>query len=432
MNSQSIAVMTACVVSLLAWNQVSAERVEVPPLVAKLQAVGPFGDGHLEASQAWRALAKADAEQLPEILAGMQGAGKLSENWFRAAVEAIAQRHLKQGGTLPVAALEEFLADTKQAPRARRLAYELIAGVDETAEQRLIPGLLNDPSLELRRDAVVHALEQAAAEEEAGRKEAAIAAYQQAFQAARELEQIKSASQKLRGFEQAVDVPLHMGFVMHWHLIGPFDNTEKRGFDVAYPPEQTIDFAATYRGKVGDVRWVEHRTSDEYGIVDLNVIFDRPKEGDNFKLTDEHKGAVGYAVSTFVSNREREVEFRLGCINANKIWLNGELLTANEVYHAGMEVDQYVAHGKLRSGNNQILVKVCQNEQSDSWAQRWQFQLRVCDELGTAVLSQDRPLPQTAAKSLSKKGSDPLEASRFHSVFVLAGEGLTPFRTGSK
>ncbi len=35
-------------------------------------------------------------------------------------------------------------------------------------------------------------------------------------------------------------------------------------------------------------------------------------------------------------------------------------------------------------------------------------------------------------KSLSEKGSDPLEAIRFHWFFLLTGEGQTPFRTGSK
>lgn len=32
------------------------------------------------------------------------------------------------------------------------------------------------------------------------------------------------------------------------------------------------------------------------------------------------------------------------------------------------------------------------------------------------------------ATSLSEKGSDPLEANRFHLLFCLAGEGQTPFR----
>jgi hypothetical protein len=50
--------------------------------------------------------------------------------------------------------------------------------------------------------------------------------------------------------------------------------------------------------------------------------------------------------------------------------------------------------GTLRRGKNAILIKVCQNEQTEDWAQRWQFQFRVCDASGTAILSADR-----AAKS---------------------------------
>jgi Tfp pilus assembly protein PilF len=84
------------------------------------------------------------------------------------------------------------------------------------------------------------------------------------------------------------------------------------------------------------------------------------------------------------------VELRLGCINGNKVWLNGELLTANNVYHAGSYMDQYVGRGRLKAGKNVILLKIAQNEQTESWAQRWQFQLRVCDQYGTAVLP-DKP-----------------------------------------
>ena len=42
-------------------------------------------------------------------------------------------------------------------------------------------------------------------------------------------------------------------------------------------------------------------------------------------------------------------------------------------------------------GTNVILLKICQNEQTESWAQDWEFQLRVCDGLGTAVLATNRP-----------------------------------------
>ena len=76
--------------------------------------------------------------------------------------------------------------------------------------------------------------------------------------------------------------------------------------------------------------------------------------------------------------------------NANKIWLNGELLSANKVYHAGQKMDQYIGLGTLKAGRNTILVKICQNEQKEEWAQDWDFQLRACDATGTAILSRDR------------------------------------------
>jgi hypothetical protein len=56
---------------------------------------------------------------------------------------------------------------------------------------------------------------------------------------------------------------------------------------------------------------------------------------------------------------------------------------------------------RLRAGKNVILLKVCQNEQSEDWAQTWQFQFRVCDATGTAILSADRAAksPRSAADS---------------------------------
>ncbi|MCO6454623.1 MAG: hypothetical protein J5I93_04910 [Pirellulaceae bacterium] len=357
------------------------ESLDVAALTRTIRQVGPKGQGHREAMVAWQTLSRADVDQLTEILAGMDDANPLAVNWLRAAAETVAQRTLAQGGKLPIADLEAFIAQTGREPRARRLAYELIAGVDPGARQRLIPGLLNDPSLELRRDAVAMALDKAAAIEDPNR---AIVAYREILTASRAPDQVKLVTAKLEALGQKVDLPRHFGFVMRWHLVAPFDNTGTQGFDVAYPPERQVDLQATYAGKEGDIPWVRHETTDPYGVVDLNEVLGK------------HKGAIAYAYSEFVSDRERDVELRLGCINGNKIWLNGQLLTANHVYHAGMEVDQYKAKARLRPGRNQILLKIAQNEQTENWAQRWQFQLRVCDQFGTAVLSQDRPLEQAA------------------------------------
>lgn len=87
------------------------------------------------------------------------------------------------------------------------------------------------------------------------------------------------------------------------------------------------------------------------------------------------------------SDTARSAEIRLGCKNAWKIWLNGQLLFGRDEYHRGMQIDQYRLPVQLQPGRNTILVKACQNEQVEAWTVEWQFQLRVCDSLGAAIHS---------------------------------------------
>jgi hypothetical protein len=42
----------------------------------------------------------------------------------------------------------------------------------------------------------------------------------------------------------------------------------------------------------------------------------------------------------------------------------------------------------MRAGRNTILLKICQDEEKEDWAQSYQFQLRVCDSNGSGVRSQ--------------------------------------------
>jgi hypothetical protein len=359
--------------AILLVGLASAEESNLAANLEKVRAVSAKGEGHREATAAAKVLAQANVADLPQILAAMDGAGPVAINWLRGIAESVAQRG---GEEIPFADLEAFLVETKHSPRARRLAFELIAAVDPSAQRRLISTLLDDPSTELRRDAVAQSLDTAKL---ISSKDTAIAAYLRVFQSARDLDQIKATAAKLKDFGEPVDVATHMGYVMNWKIIGPFDNVDDIGWDTAYPPEVKVDFSATHPGQNGEVKWIDFATNHEYGMLDLT------------KALDKHKGAVAYAAVEFVTDRQRPAEFRLGCINANKIWLNGELLTANHVYHAGDEIDQYTARGTLKYGKNIILVKICQNEQTESWAQKWQFQLRVCDSIGSAILSQSRP-----------------------------------------
>ena len=368
----------------------AAPASELSPLLDTLRKVDREGKGHREATQAWgRLTSYATADQLPEMLSAMDNAEPLAANWLRAAVDAVAERELRSG-KLPTDGLQKFL-DTKQHnPRARRLAFEWIVRADPTASRRLIPTMLDDPALELRRDAVAEVLAAADAELAANKNDAALVTYQKALSSARDLDQVKAAAEALKKLGKPVDLSHHFGFIADWKILGPFPNPSGKGFDTEYEPEKKLDLKASYQGPEGALNWVDHHTDDEYGNVDLN------------KAIGKHKDAILYCAAEFQSDKARPIEVRSGSQNAVKVWLNGKLLTSADVYHANDTIDQYAGRGQLQAGRNVILIKVCQNNQTEDWAQEWKFQLRVCDELGKAVLSTDRPGPRVAQQAAAK------------------------------
>lgn len=347
------------------------ESGSVQQAIAKVAAVRNGGFGHEAAMEGWKVLGDTDVKSVPLILAAVQTEQPIAANWLRSAVDQILDRQMKAGKPLPLDRLEMIVFDDAYAPRARRMAYEWLRRADETAEARVIPKMLNDSSLEMRRDAVARALSEA---EELGKGAEAVVRYRELLTVARDFDQVEAIEKKLADLGEEVDLQKHFGFLVSWKLIGPFDNTDKSGYDVAYEPEADLDSKAAYIGKDDKkVAWFEHTTKDKYGKVDLNDAIGK------------NMGAVAYAYTEFPSAQDRQVDFRLVSRNANKIWVNGELVMDNEVYHSGSKFDQYISQAKLKKGNNTVLLKICQNEQTQGWAQSWEFQVRVCDTLGTAI-----------------------------------------------
>lgn len=362
-----------------AGGMLEVRGADTAPLIETLRSVDAEGKGAPAAAQAFQTLSKEGPQVIPPLLTALDGANPLASNYLRNAIENIVARTRKTKGALPLAEIEAFLKDTRHEPRARRLAFEILVSTDKANYDRLVPGMLNDPSTELRRDAVIQVMEQGNALFDEDKKDEAKAKYRAAMAAARDDDQVKTLKKYLEELGEKVDLPTHFGFLMTWKLIAPFDNTAGKGFAVAYPPEKELDFTREYEGKEGvKAAWVPTTTDDEYGIVDLA------------KVLTPFKGSVAYAVAEFDSDAEKAVDLRLGTPNSWKVWLNGKLLFAREEYHRGMNLDQYRMRGTLKKGKNTILVKVCQNEQTEEWAQRWQIQLRICDGTGTAVLSADR------------------------------------------
>ncbi len=361
-------------VACLCLQLCSAAPSDVLDAIKKVRAVGLEGRGNVEASAAWKQIAASDLGLLTTILGGMDGAEDLNANWLRAAVDTIVARESAAGKKLPVEDLLAFIRDTNHSPRARRLAFELVARVQPDTAEKLLQGMLNDPSLELRRDAVDRVIASAGRALEGGKKPEAIQRYREALGVARDVDQIQDVAKKLRDLGESVDLPKLFGFLMQWKVIGPFDNTDGKGFTAVFPPEKQIDLAAEYDGKSGKVRWKDYTTKNDFGMVDINTVY------------EPLKSVTAYAYTEFVSDKARPAELRLGCKNAWKVWFNGKLLWEREEYHRGMQIDQYRLSCQLQPGRNTILVKACQNELVQKWTIEWQFQLRVCDHLGTAIL----------------------------------------------
>lgn len=354
--------------------------------IATLKAVGPGAAGAANARSASAALAKGGAKNLIPLLKSFQGSSPLASNWLRSTFEAIADAEIKSGAAIPKADLMAFVKTTSESAEARRLAYEWLLKRSPQIAEQMIPGMLLDPSPEFRRDAVERLLQQASE----AKGEAAVAVYRTALQGAVHEDHVKKIAKALRGAGDEVDIQKHFGFLNEWKIIGPFDNKDKKGYPIAYPPEESLDLQAEYDGQLGKVNWDSIATEDDYGVVDIA------------EQIENYKGSLMYVTTTYTSSKDQQVQFRLGTPNAWKLWVNGELVFEREEYHRSTKMDQYKIPVSLVSGDNVVMLKVCQNEQDDSWAQKYQFQLRVSDSTGSAILSSNKTAQSETEQGASK------------------------------
>lgn len=351
--------------------EVSAdESAAIQKAVTVLRSVGANGSGAADARKAADEISKQGAAGLIPVLKGFKDSDPLAANWLRSTFEKIADAEISSGRKLPEKELTAFVLDRSQSPVARRLAYEWVLKQNADIAKTIIPGMLLDPSPEFRRDAVAQLIEEAVS---TGAADKAKPLYQKAMTGAVHEDQVNTIAKALRDAGETVNIQQHFGFIPEWKIIGPFDNKDEKGFAVVYPPETELKLEAEYTGQLGPVKWAPITTDDDYGVIDIA------------KQVQNYKGSAMYAVTTFSSAAEQQVEIRLGTPNAWKMWLNGKPVFEREEYHRSSAMDQYRVPVTLKAGSNTILLKICQNEQTQDWAQRYQFQVRVSDATGSAI-----------------------------------------------
>jgi hypothetical protein len=376
--------------ALLASPSFAADD-EVTKAISTINTVGKEGKGNPDAGPAWKALVGKGLPALFPTLEAIDDANARAANWLLLASAAIADTEKTAGRKLPADKLEAFATNAKYAPSARRFAYELLVAQDPAAKARLLPGFLNDRSAELRRDAIANELEIV----ERLARPTIKADLEKLFAASRDQDQVELLAKKLKANGGKPDITEHFGFVTHLSLVGPFDAPESKGFTTAYEPDAAKDAAGNYKGK-GDaqVKWAAFNTSDKHGTFDLN------------KLVGKHKNAVAYALAVVVAEKDMPCEVRVTSPTSVKIFLNQKELFGRDEYHHGDTFDAHTGRGSLKKGENVIVLKVCQNDQQESWAQAWQFQLRVCDETGGALPLQQKAVIDGQTK-LVKLGYNP-------------------------
>ncbi len=369
-------------------NAVRAEEAAGLDLAA-IRSVKPAGEGHVELKAAAGRLSQLPSSQVVLVLDSMTGASPLAENWLRVIAGSVADN-----GPFQKEQLTEYLKDRTRDPDARFLAFQILTVRDPESLPSLIEGAQTDPSLPLRHLAISRLIDRAKAETEAKDNDAAMQTYQLVLTEARNPDQLKSAAKSLEKLGEKVDLAKQLAMIRDWWVLATYDNKDTQHFNTEYLPESTYiaagklpaswlkPSAAIRRGEVpedtpaGQVA-IRVTSDDELGMVNLNPPLENAKD------------SIAYAYAEFTlspsAGKTIAAEARLGCINANKIWINGKLVTANEVYHSGTRIDQYIGDCELKDGVNTVLIKVCQNAQTESWAQDWQFQFRFTDLNGAAL-----------------------------------------------
>jgi hypothetical protein len=361
------AFVAALGVALLATRTPAADD-ELTRALAVIKGVKKEGKGNDDAGPAWKTLVSKGGVALFPTLEAMDDTNPTAANWLRPAVDAIVESEKSAGRKLPAERLEAFATDAKFAPSARRIAYELLVSQDPAAKARLLPGFLNDKSRELRRDAIANELERLEKAEKPAKAD-----LEKLFAASRDQDQVESIAKKLKAEGVTVSVPEHFGFLTRFALVGPFDGPDGKGYGIAYPPETAKAATGTFKGKEGEVAWKPFATTDRYGAFDLN------------KLLGKHKNAVAYALAVVVAEKEVPCEIRVTSITSVKIFLNQKEIFGRDEYHHGDPFDAHVGKGTLKKGENVIVLKVCQDDEKEEWAQDWKFKLRVCDDTGGPI-----------------------------------------------
>jgi hypothetical protein len=170
---------------------------------------------------------------------------------------------------------------------------------------------------------------------------------------------LENISRKVRQYKSD-DFLQMLNFVKTFKIIGPFGRKGLDNFNQIFPPEEELDFNATYPGSLTSVNW-QSASVDNKGYLDF------------LKFLSPSDWVCAYACCEVISPKAVPAQLRLGTNDTATLWLNGRKLLSKNIERSAAP-DSDILPVRLKKGENTILIKVCNTELN------WGLYLRLTDE----------------------------------------------------
>ncbi len=135
-------------------------------------------------------------------------------------------------------------------------------------------------------------------------------------------------------------------YLKNWWLIGPFDNTDRKGMSKEYQPEKEIKLEKNYIGRNDQsIVWQEFKGDSEY--ISLAKIIKPSDVG------------VVYAYNVINLKNNSDVKIGIGSNDGIKMWLNGKLVHENIISRTAVPNEDTFSTSFIK-GENHVLLKIDQ------------------------------------------------------------------------
>ncbi len=339
--------------------------IKDPRIQTALRAACEDSDARVKTAAQRALCATRDTGLLPEILTLAASAKENSASTLaiRGAIRLVSQ---EEGAALPLAqrieVLKQLLSLASRVEE-KRLILAGAANLPAPETLNLVLPLLEDASLQAE---AAQAVMQIAGAIRDAHATLARAALQKVLAANPDAERRQAVELLLKQMEAAGD------YLKAWQVAGPYQQagkTYKDLFDLVFPPENP---------GARDVNW---------RILPAGTDAKRPGALDLLKFLGGEQ-RVAYARTRVYSGKEQPARLELGSDDGIKVWLNDNVVHANNTARAlVMGADK--VRVDLKQGWNTLLLKITQNNLG------WEFCARLVKPDGTRLddLTSDTSFP---------------------------------------